>query len=510
MPVLGRILKKSIEIRHQLKFYSASAVEQQKKVLVKLLNAAKYTKFGQHYKFSEILESHDIISEFQKRVPLHDYNSIYNQWWHLSLEGKPDICWPGYVDYFALSSGTSEASSKYIPVTKDMLKAIKKTSAKQILVLAQYDLPPEFYEKGILMLGGSTSLKKKKNYSYGDLSGITTGNIPYWFQKFYKPGPKISGINNWNDKLDEITLMAKDWDIGAIVGVPAWLQMLMEKIISHYNVKNIHEIWPNLHVFVHGGVSFDPYRKGFEQLLAHPLKYIETYLASEGFIAYQTRPAAQGMQVVSNNGIFFEFIPFNSENFDEDGNIISEKRICTLAEVEENIDYAILLSTCAGTWRYLIGDVVRFTSLKRCELIIVGRTKHYLSLCGEHLSMDNMNRAIENVSKELNIKIKEFTVQGIKYDTLFAHKWYIGTDDTIDSEKLKTLLDENLKKLNDDYATERTAALKEVIVDVYPASVFYSWMEKQGKVGAQNKFPRVMKGQRAQEWDEFLKSCKTV
>lgn len=508
MVVLGRILKKSIEIRHQLKFHSAPAVEQQKKVLKKLLEAAQYTKFGQKYKFSEILKSSDIIGDFQKKVPLHDYNKIFKEWWNESLDGKPDICWPGYVDYFALSSGTSESASKYIPVTKDKLKAIKKTSSKQILVLAKYDLPPEFYTKGILMLGGSTSLKKNKNYSYGDLSGITTGNIPLWFQKFYKPGPRISGINDWNEKLDEITLQAKNWDIGAIVGVPAWLQMLMEKIIAHYNVKTIHDIWPNLHVFVHGGVSFEPYKKGFEQLLGKPLKYIETYLASEGFIAYQTRPDSNGMQIVSDNGIFFEFVPFNTENFDDEGNLIAGHKICTLAEVEENKDYAILLSTCSGAWRYLIGDVVRFTSLHHRELLIVGRTKLYLSLCGEHLSMENMNKAIENVSEELNIKIKEFTVQGIKYESLFAHKWYIGTDDKVDKELLKLKLDENLKMLNDDYATERTAALKEVIIEVYPSNVFISWLEKQGRVGASNKFPRVMKGQRAAEWDEFLANHK--
>jgi hypothetical protein len=508
MPVLGRILKKSIEIRHQLRFHAASAEEQQEKVLTKLLKEAKYTKFGQKYNFSAILDSNNIVEEFQKRVPLYDYNSIYKEWWHESLDGKPDICWPGHVDYFALSSGTSESSSKYIPVTKDMLKAIKKTSSKQILVLAKYDLPPEFYTKGILMLGGSTSLKKQKNYSYGDLSGITTGNIPLWFQKFYKPGPKISSINNWNEKLDEITLKAKDWDIGAIVGVPAWLQMLMEKIIAHHKVNNIHDIWPNLHVFVHGGVSFEPYKKGFEQLLSRPLKYIETYLASEGFIAYQTRPEAKGMQIVSDNGIFFEFVPFNSDNFDEDGNLIAGHKICTLAEVEENKDYAILLSTCSGAWRYLIGDVVRFTDLHERELIIVGRTKLYLSLCGEHLSMDNMNKAIENVSQELNIKIKEFTVQGIKYESLFAHKWYIGTDDAVDTELLKTKIDEQLKVLNDDYATERTAALKEVIVEVHPSKAFIGWLEKQGRVGASNKFPRVMKGLRAADWEEFLKQYK--
>jgi hypothetical protein len=422
----------------------------------------------------------------------------------LALKGAKNICWPGRVKYFALSSGTSEASSKHIPVTKEMTKAIQRTSVRQIISLSKYDLPPEVFEAGILMIGGSTHLNKKGSYFEGDLSGIQAARLPFWFQHFYKPGKRIASNRNWERKLDEIVENAKGWDIGIVVGVPAWIQILLEKIIEHYRVNNIHEIWPNLLIYVHGGVSMDPYRKGFEKLLGRPIYYIETYLASEGFIAYQALPKRKSMRLVLNNGIFYEFIPFDEKNFHSTGDIKPEAQTLLIDEVEEGKEYALLLSTCAGAWRYLIGDVIKFVSLEESEIIITGRTKHFLSLCGEHLSVDNMNKAIELVSNELNITIPEYAVAGIPHQTLFAHHWFIGTDDQVDANKLKERIDHHLKVLNDDYAVERSAALRDVMVDILPLSKFYDWMESKGKVGGQNKFPRVMKNAQLEEWIKFI------
>jgi hypothetical protein len=354
------------------------------------------------------------------------------------------------------------------------------------------------------MLGGSTHLNKNGHYFEGDLSGIQASKIPFWFHLFYKPGRKIAKTRDWDKKLNHITDKAANWDIGIVVGVPAWIQIMMEKIIEKYKVQKIHEVWPNLEIFVHGGVSFDPYRKGFEELLERPITYIETYLASEGFIAFQDKPNKRSMKLVLDNGIFLEFVPFDEENFDSEGELVPNARTMMIHEVEEGKDYAILLSTCAGTWRYLIGDVVRFTSKADCEIVITGRTKHFLSLCGEHLSVDNMNRAVEMVSNDFNISIKEFTVAGVPHESLFAHKWYIGTDDKVDVEKLKTAIDEKLKVLNDDYKVERSAALKEVFVKVLPTDSFYNWMNKKGKMGGQNKFPRVLKKSLIEEWEEFI------
>jgi hypothetical protein len=481
----------------------------QKKELKKLIKKARHTEFGIQYSFEEVFEqfkgneTSGFYNYYCKRVPVFNYNRIFNEWWFKSKEGKRNVCWPGTIKYFALSSGTSEASTKHIPLSKEMIKANKRASIRQIISLSNYDLPDTLFDKGILMLGGSTDLDKQRTYFEGDLSGIQASKIPLWFQPFYKPGKKIAKHKDWNKKLEEITLHARDWDIGFIVGVPAWIQILMEKIIDHYQVKTIHDIWPNLMVFVHGGVSFVPYKKGFEKLLGKPLVYIETYLASEGFLAFQIKPDQKAMKLVLNNGIFFEFIPFNDENFNSEGEVVNNPQTLMIHEVEENIDYALLLSTCTGTWRYLLGDVIRFVSRAQSEIIISGRTKHFLSLCGEHLSVENMNKAIQLVSDELNVSIKEFTVCGIPSGTLFAHKWYIGTDGVVDVAVFKEKLDSHLKILNDDYKVERSAALKEISVVAVPTKVFYDYMKLKGKEGGQNKFPRVMKPQMFREWEDF-------
>ncbi len=512
MYILGSIIKRAIELRSKIPTFSdinsSDAYKAQKRTLKRLLRRANETAFGEHYNFWEILKSKNPVKTFQETVPVHDYNSIYKQWWYRTLTGESYVCWPGSVKYFALSSGTSEASSKYIPVTNDMIRAIKKTSIRQLVSLAQYDFPNEFYEKGILMLGGSTHLQFNGTYYEGDLSGITAGNLPFWFQHFYKPGKRISKEREWSTKLDEIVKNAKDWDIGVIVGVPAWLQILMERIIKHYNVKTIHDVWPNLSIYVHGGVSFVPFMKGFEKLLAHPLTYIETYLASEGFIAFQSRPNTESMELVIDNGIFFEFVPFNEKNFNSDGKIKDFPETLTIKEVEENKEYALLLSSCSGAWRYLIGDTIKFTSLKRNEILITGRTKHFLSLCGEHLSQENMNSAVKMLDDEFNLDIREFTVAGIRHDSMFAHKWFLGTDKIISPELAKQKIDENLKILNDDYRVERIAAIKDVFVEVLPSDVFYDWMKQKGKEGGQNKFPRVLKNQQINEWEEHILKYK--
>ncbi|TRX49843.1 GH3 auxin-responsive promoter family protein [Fulvivirga sp. M361] len=509
MPILGTLLKKGIRIRESLEQEYSNPLDLQKNELKKLLITASQTAFGKTYSFDHILAGYryfdkEFFERFKKNVPIHDYDKMYGEWWAQSKQGKSNICWPGKVKYFALSSGTSEASSKYIPITKDMKKAIQKTSIRQILTLSKYDLPSEFFQGGILMLGGSTQLNNRGSYFEGDLSGIQAAQLPFWFQHFYKPGKRIAKTRDWEEKLNEIARKARSWNINIIVGVPAWIQILMEKILDYHNVSNIHEIWPNLSVYVHGGVSFDPYRKGFGKLLGRDIHYIETYLASEGFIGFQNRPNQKSMRLVLNNGIFYEFVPFERSYFDEDGQLLPDAPTVMIDQVEEGREYAPLISTCAGAWRYLIGDVVKISNKAEAEIIITGRTKHFLSLCGEHLSVDNMNKAIEVVADDLNINIPEFTVAGIPHQSLFAHHWYIGTDDTVNEAELGLKLDNVIKQLNDDYAVEREAALKEVFVSVLPVATFYKYMESKGKVGGQNKFPRVIKDTQLQDWRSFL------
>jgi hypothetical protein len=502
MAIVGSILQEVIKKkkdnldRRQINF------NLQEKTLKKLLRKAKNTEFGIEYGFGNMLQSENCIKEFQQKVPIFDYENIYQLYWHKLLQGKGNITWPGKIKFFGLTSGTSNDSSKRVPISHDMIKSIRRTGIRQLISLAEFDLPPYFYEKSILMLGGSTSLVKIEKYFEGDLSGILTGKLPFWFNRFYKPG-SIAKERDWNIKLNKIVKKAPDWDIGGIAGNPAWVQILLERIIEHYGLANIHEIWSNLRVFSHGGVNFAPYKKSFEKLMGKEVFYLETYLASEGFLAYQ-RKKNHEMQLVLDNGLFFEFIPFNSENFGPDGNRVDNPKVLLIDEVTEYEDYVILISTNAGAWRYLIGDTIRFTSVKDYEIIITGRTKHFLSMCGEHLSVDNMTRAIKEVSDLMNIDIKEFTVAGIPYQKLFAHKWYIGTDQPVETiEKLKQMLDQTLKTLNDDYAVERKAALKKIFVEVIPSKFFYDWLKMKGKEGGQHKFPRVI-GNMHDEWDEFI------
>ncbi len=506
MPIFDITLPKTIA--KALNLPVSDPRRQQIKVLKKLLRLSRFTQFGQKYQFDEILLSRHPGKKFQQLVPTFNYDKIYREWWYKTLEGTPDVCWPGVIKYFALSSGTSEAASKYIPVTKELIRSNTVTSFRQLFSLTRYEnISKRSIGKGWLMLGGSTQLQKGATYFAGDLSGIQQKNIPFWFLGLglYKPGKKIAREKDWSKKLEEIVEKAPEWDIGFIVGVPAWLQLCIEKIIERYKLKNIHELWPNLAFYVHGGVALEPYKKGFQKLLGKPITFIETYLASEGFLAYQNRQDTRGMHLVLNNNIFFEFVPFDDENFDSDGNMLPEPTAYMIHEIEENRDYAILISTNAGAWRYAIGDTIRLIDKEKSEIIITGRTKHFLSLVGEHLSVDNMNKAIEMASEELNVFIPEFTVAGVPHGNFFAHQWYIATDDQVDAETLCNLIDEKLKLLNDDYEVERKHALRDVKVDVLPEQVFMDFMRAKGKIGGQHKFPRVLKGKMLEEWQLFLK-----
>ncbi|MCS3798183.1 GH3 auxin-responsive promoter family protein [Niastella sp. OAS944] len=494
-------------VARALRLPEKSPRRQQIRVLKKLLKKARFTEFGQNYRFDEILLSKHAGKKFQQLVPTYDYNKIYAEWWHKTLEGKRDICWPGKIKYFALSSGTSESASKYIPITNDLMRGNRIVMIKQLLSLRTYhDIPVKSIGKGWLMLGGSTDLQKGPGYYAGDLSGITAKKVPFWFSPFYKPGKKIARTRDWNSKIEAIVEEAPNWDIGFVVGVPAWIQMCMEKIVERYQLNSIHDMWPNLAFFVHGGVSFEPYKKGFNKLVAKPLTFIETYLASEGFIAYQDRQDSPGMRLALNDHIFFEFVPFNNDNFDADGNLVENPEALMIHQVEEGKDYAILLSTTAGAWRYLIGDTVRFVDKERCEIIITGRTKHFLSLVGEHLSVDNMNKAIKLASEEMNVNIPEYTVAGIPHGLFFAHQWWIACDDAVDPELLRQKIDNCLKEVNDDYAVERNSALKEVYLKVLPVSKFMEFMHLKGKIGGQHKFPRVMKGKMFEDWNKFIET----
>ncbi|MEZ7900502.1 MAG: GH3 auxin-responsive promoter family protein [Flavobacteriales bacterium] len=499
--ILQSVLKGSTRIgsRNETK----TPIQLQKRALKRLLRRAKDTKFGKAYRFNKILKSENELVTYQRFVPIHDYDSIYKSWWKDTINGEEDIAWPGKITKFALSSGTSGSASKQIPVSRSLLRKIRRISLKQIQGLSNFDFPKEFFDTFILGVGGSTSLTKVEKRKEGDLSGIINANLPSFMNVIYKPEKEITDITDWDVKIEKMVDSAPDWNIGIITGIPSWIQILLEKIIDRYKLNNIHDLWPNFGVIVHGGVAFGPYKKNFEKLLGKPIEYMETYLASEGFMAISPGGGAS-LKLLLNNGIFFEFIPFNDDNFNQDGDLVRYPEVVTVEKVEEDINYAIVLSTCAGSWRYLLGDTIKFLDKEKCEIVITGRTKHYLTICGEHLSVDNITKALEITCEKMEIKVPEFSVTAFAYENLFAHKWYVGSDDNFDKNEFKSILDKELCLLNDDYKTERTAALKEVFIEQLPVSTFYKFLDSIGKKGAQIKFPRVMKGEILQKWIDFL------
>ena len=501
-----RLIERSKDVTRNFNISVSRAKEYQIRTLKRILNKAKDTQFGQQYYFDTILDSGSVYSSFRNMVPAGDYLNML-PWWEKARAGEEDVTWPGKIEHFALSSGTSDGASKYIPVSPDMVKAIRRASMRQVLAIARTDMPKDHMTKHWLMIGGSTSLNYNGTYYAGDLSGITTSKIPPLFQRLSKPDPEIKASDNWQEKIERITAEAPNWDVSMVAGVPAWIQLLFQNIIDRYSLSNIHDIWPHLEVYIHGGVSIKPYKAGINALLGKPIKYFETYLASEGFIAFQNRQDNEGgMRMLLRNGIFYEFVRFDEENFDDHYRLKPDAHAVPMWEAEEGVEYALLLSTCSGAWRYLIGDTIKFTNLKKREIIITGRTKHFLSLVGEHLSVDNMTDAVKSLAESLHENFEEFTVFGTLDNTVFGHQWYIGTHNTeLIGKEYTSQLDGFLRDLNDDYAVERDHALKHMKATFIPIDWFNEWMRVNDKEGSQHKFPRVMKGETLENWQSFWK-----
>ncbi|MDT0642921.1 GH3 auxin-responsive promoter family protein [Zunongwangia sp. F363] len=504
MAIMGSIIKSLIDLRDNL-VSEPDAQKAQREELVKLLKKAKDTAFGKFYNFAGILEADNIEQAFAEKVPYFDYNKLNNEWWSRLHEGQEDVTWPGKPPYFALSSGTTGKSSKRIPVTQEMVESIRNAGIKQVSALSNYDLPPDFFEKEIMMLGSSTDLHDEGDHKEGEISGISASNIPFWFRGYYKPGEEIASIDEWDERVQKIAETAKDWDIGAISGIPSWTELMLKKIIEYHGLKNIHEIWPNFKVYASGGVAFEPYEKSFNALLEHPVKVIDTYLASEGFLALQDRPDTNSMKLILDNGVYFEFVPFKPEYINQDGSIKDDAPVISLSEVKEEEDYVLLISTVAGAWRYVIGDTIKFTDVEKHEIRITGRTKFFLNVVGSQLSVNKMNDAVKDLEEKFDIKIPEFTLAAVRIDGEFYHSWYLGTDADIEDEKLANALDEVLKDANKNYKVARSKALKGVKVTKVPPELFPEWSGANKKKGGQVKMEKVMNEEKFAEWEEFVK-----
>lgn len=506
MPIIGKLIKTTYSISYKRNLKKNNDFSSQISTLRKAINKAKRTAFGIHHSFDDYSSSEDIFEQFQKHVPIQDYDQFFNQWLHLTIEGKRDISWPGRVKHFALSSGTTGSPSKRIPVTINMIRSFQKVSLRQLSTLHELDLPSDFYQAQVLAVGGSTKLVKCENHIEGDLSGILRKYAPIIATPFTKPEKKISKQSDWTVKLQMMVEKAPEWNIGIVAGVPSWCILLMEKIIETYQLESIHDIWPNFHVYAHGGVFMGPYEERLQRVLGKKVYLMDTYLASEGYFAYQTNPEVKSMQLLLEAGIFFEFVPFNADYFDSEGNLKDQHAAFSIDEVQPNMNYAIVISTNAGLWRYLIGDLIQFTDIEKREIVLTGRIKQFLSLCGEHLSLDNINTAIEAVCKAENIEITEFTI--VAKEDEIGHHWFLGTENKIDSEYIMGLIDAKICELNDDYRSCRKSNLKQPQVTVVPTSVFYDFMESIGKSGSQFKFPRVLNKSQRDDWFNFVSKTR--
>jgi hypothetical protein len=509
MQVIGEIIKIAVNLADKI-IPSPDPVAAQKKELRNLLSKAEDTAFGKYYQFKKILESEDPREAFSASVPYHSYDKMHSEWWKKILEGGEDITWPGKVKYFAVSSGTT-SDKKHIPVTDDMLKSIRNGGLRQIKALADFDLPAEFFEKEILMFGSSTDLKQVNDHFEGEISGISASQLPSWFDGYYRPGHEISAINDWDRKVLEVAKAAPGWDIGGISGIPSWIELMLKKVIEYHNISNIHEIWPNFLVYTSGGVAFEPYKKSFERITGKPIIVLDTYLASEGYLATQMRGDTDSMALITDNGVYFEFVPFIPENILEDGSIKDDVPALQIDQVEENVDYVLIISTAAGTWRYMIGDTIKFTNKERVEIKITGRTKHYLNVVGSQLSVIQMNRALEELSEQNIVDAKEFTVAAILEEGEYLHRWYLGTDDDLERDEVDIArqLDQVLQENNKNYKVARSKALKKVEIKLIPAGIFAKWAEDTKQKGGQVKVPRVMPEKDFKEWEKYVKEKLT-
>lgn len=505
MAVLGHIIKGAIQLADTL-ISKTDHLEGQKAVLKELLTQASHTQFGKYYNFKKLLESENLALDFAESIPYHDYDDMHNKWWKKIHEDEPDVTWPGNPKYFALSSGTTGKESKRIPVTDAMIEAIKSAGIKQVLSLSNFEIATDFYEKEIMMLGSSTDLDERTDDRLeGEISGISASNIPFWFRPYYKPGKDIAKIDSWDKRVARIAENAKNWDIGALSGIPSWIELMLEKVIEYHQVENIHEIWPNLQIYTSGGVAFGPYEKSFKALMGKPVTVIDTYLASEGYIATQVRPDTDAMQLNTDNGIYFEFVPFKPEYIEQDGSLVADAPSITLSDVELNQDYVLIITTVSGAWRYLIGDTIEFINIEKAEIKITGRTKFFLNTVGSQLSVNKMDDAMGHLEDRFDTKIKEYTICATKDENNeFFHSWYLGTLMKDDSQKIAASLDGFLKNANKNYKVARGKSLKGVKVTVISPEIFHNWSAHNKKKGGQVKMERVMEEDKFKEWEAFV------
>jgi hypothetical protein len=488
MPLINSIVSWiTIKRNHQIDLFRNYPFDVQREVLFKLLVKAKDTEWGRKYDYAGISK----IATFQENVPLQKYEDIKPYIDRLKT-GENDLLWPGEIKWFAKSSGTTSDKSKFIPVSKESLEECHFRGGKDIIALYNMNYPEtRIYSGKGLTLGGSHKINNLTNQSYvGDLSAILIDNVPFWVDLIRTPKSEIALLEKWEEKLEKITAAVIKENVTSIAGVPSWNLILLKHILKVTGKNNLLELWPNLELFIHGGVNFTPYKEQFRKLIpSDTMHYMETYNASEGFFAIQDDPNTDSMLLMLDLGIFYEFIPMDA--FHQ-----ANPPVLTIDEVEINTNYALVISTNSGLWRYIIGDTVTFTSKFPHKIKITGRTKHYINAFGEEVIIDNAEKALHIACERTGAIVREYTAAPIfmQDNKNGAHEWLIEFEKAPDDLKYFTsLLDNALCSVNSDYEAKRykSITLEMPVVHSVKQDLFYEWMKLKGKMGGQNKIPRL-------------------
>lgn len=477
------ILKKRI---HQIELFMKYPNEVQEELMFSLLKSAESTILGKKYEFSSI----NSYKTFSERIPIVTYEDL-QPYIERARQGEPNVFWSTPIKWFAKSSGTTDAKSKFIPVSSEALEGCHFKAGKDMLCLyLNNNENSQLFTGKSLRLGGSKQLYADNNTYFGDLSAILIENLPIWAEFSSTPSNKISQLSDWEIKLDAIIKETRYENVTSFAGVPSWMLVLLNRTLETIGKNNLFEIWPNLEVYFHGGVSFNPYREQYKKILpSSDFNYYEIYNASEGFFALQDLNHSDEMLLMLDYGIFYEFIPM--ETFGT-----TQQKAIRLSETEIGKNYAVVISTNSGLFRYLIGDTVRFTSLNPYRIKITGRTKHHINVFGEELMIENTDRAIAEACKATQTEVWDYTVAPIFMvgKEKGAHEWMIEfKQQPKDLDLFHTVLDETLKSLNSDYEAKRTnnMTLNPPVLNIAREKLFYDWLKRNDKLGGQNKIPRL-------------------
>ena len=495
--VLSWLIKKRI---HQIELFTKYPHEVQEEWFKKLIATAKNTEWGRTYDFASI----ENVGDFQNRMPINTYESL-KPYIDRLRNGEQNILWPSDIKLFAKSSGTTSDKSKFIPVSQEALEECHYKGGKDMLSIYFHNYPDSLLFDGRgLSMGGSHSIKEINNeiYYQGDLSALIVQNLPTWAEFIRVPKRSVALMDEWESKIEKIAQSTINHNVTNILGVPSWTLLLIRRILEITGKNDLHEIWPNLEVFFHGGINFEPYRSQFNQVIpSSKMQYMETYNASEGFFGLQDRTGSDELLLMLDYGVFYEFLPM--DQLDEEN-----PRTILLHEVEKGVNYAMIISTNAGLWRYMIGDTVVFTCVDPYRIKITGRTKNFINAVGEEVIVDNAVKALAIACGKCDAVINEFTAAPVYFnsDENASHEWLIEFEKTPENiEYFAETLDNALKSLNSDYEAKRyhNMVLRPPIVREVPYQTFYNWLKSKNKLGGQYKVPRLSNNRKYV--DEILK-----